>query len=166
MTIALVTALLLLRPMDCFGLAAMSQEAAECCLKGLCHHAGASDADCCKIDSHDSASLAQPSIKDSGCKVSVLVAVAVEPVKSISDHAWFTLPAGASREVDTLPCEGTADGAPHTAMLIGNVATQIAVPRNMAQPSPSSDTRGPLERRRVLMPAKNSDAANSTTASM
>jgi hypothetical protein len=103
MTIALVTALLLLRPMDCFGLAAMSQEAAECCLKGLCHHAGASDADCCKIDSHDSASLAQPSIKDSGCKVSVLVAVAVEPVKSISDHAWVTLPAGASRHPDSPP---------------------------------------------------------------
>jgi hypothetical protein len=54
---------------------------------------------------------------------------------------------------------------PHTDRLTGKVAIQITVPRNNAEPSPRMTARGVAARRRVLMPAKNRAAANSTTAS-
>ena len=53
----------------------------------------------------------------------------------------------------------------YTDRLTGNVAIQIRLPTNSVYPSPSTTILGVDELSRVLMPAKNSAAANSTTAS-
>jgi hypothetical protein len=55
--------------------------------------------------------------------------------------------------------------ADQTETLMGNVASQTAVPTKTATPTTRSATRGPVVRSFVLMPAKNNDAANKTTPS-
>ena len=51
----------------------------------------------------------------------------------------------------------------HNARLTGKVTIQTMAPRNAVQPTARATSRDPLVRKRVLMPAKNSAIANSTT---
>ena len=92
MTIAMVAVLLILRPLDCFSMPAMSQEAAECCRKGHCDHKGASEDNCCKADTRGSSSLyTQSETQDFGGPVPVLVALVAQPTASMfcSSRAQF-----------------------------------------------------------------------------
>ena len=50
--------------------------------------------------------------------------------------------------------------------LSGNVIIQSKAEENSSQPMPSTKMREPVVRRRVLMPAKNREVANSTTQSV
>src|SRR5437899_12867815 len=61
--ISLLAVLLLLRPFDCFAAGALSQKAADCCVKGKCAPTADSD-ECCKSAAPDAGQLATSKAPD------------------------------------------------------------------------------------------------------
>ena len=94
--VALVAVLLIVRPLDCFGTGAMTQEAMECCLKGKCRPTATAGDDCCKGIVVDSTTLAAESgTKAADHRLPVLADAVPEFVSALPGASYVTILASA-----------------------------------------------------------------------
>lgn len=91
MFVALVAVFLIVRPLDCFGAGAMTQEAMECCLKGKCRPTAMADDDCCKGIVVDGKLLAETGTKAVDQQLSVLADVVSEFVSSVPGASYISI---------------------------------------------------------------------------
>jgi len=94
--VAFVAVVLIVRPLDCFGTGAMTQEAMECCLKGMCRPTAMAGDDCCKgIVVVDGTTLAETGTKAADHRLPVLADTVPEFVSALPGASYVYILASA-----------------------------------------------------------------------